>query len=256
MIHHFIHEITVVTHHDHTTGEVLKIFFQNLQRHNIQVVRRLIKHQEVGVLHQHRTEIQFPALSTAQLIHIVMLLFGRKEEILQKLGSREMLTATHINIFRNVLYDIDYFLLLIKLQSFLREITEAHSIANVKTATVWRHHPQEHFDKGGFTRTVIAHDTHFLETGKVIVEILQDHLVIKSLRHILTLEDLRTNIDIARLQANLTFLNALFRYLLQFVESLFSISGLVSSGLRHTAHPFQLSAIQVVGSCDLCPLVV
>ena len=82
MIHHLIHEITVMTHHDHTTGEILKIFFQNLQRHNIQVVRGLVKHQKVGILHQYRTEIQFPALSAAQLIHIVMLLFGCEKEIL------------------------------------------------------------------------------------------------------------------------------------------------------------------------------
>ena len=110
-----------------------------------------------------------------------------------------MLTSTHINILRNVLHDIDYLLLLIKLQSFLGEITETHSIADIKLTTIRCHHTQQQFDKGGFARTVVANDTHFFKTGEVIIEILQDHLIIESLRHILTLEDLRTDIDITRL---------------------------------------------------------
>ena len=85
MIHHLIHKVAVMTHHNHTSGEVLKIFFQNLQGHDIQIVGRLVKHQKVGVLHQDCTEIQFSAFPTTQLIHIVMLLFGCEKEILQKL---------------------------------------------------------------------------------------------------------------------------------------------------------------------------
>ena len=74
-----------MTDHNHAAREVLQIFLEYLQRHDVEVVGRLVEHQEVRVLHQHRTEIQFPSLAATQLIHIVVLLFGREEEVLQEL---------------------------------------------------------------------------------------------------------------------------------------------------------------------------
>ena len=85
MINHLVHEIAIVTHHNHASRKVLQILFQNLQGYDIQIVRRLVEHQEIGILHQHRTEIQFPSLTATQFIHIVVLLFWGKKEILQKL---------------------------------------------------------------------------------------------------------------------------------------------------------------------------
>ena len=136
------------------------------------------------------------------------------------------------------------------------EITEAHRIANVKASTVWRYHSQKHLDESGFARAVIADDTHLLKTGEVVVEVLQDHLIVERFRDILALKDLRTNIHVTRLQTNLALLNALLGHLLQFIESLLTVAGLVSAGLWHATHPFQLRAIEVVGPGYLCPAVV
>ena len=185
-----------------------------------------------------------------------MLLLWRKEEILQKLRRREVLATSHIDIFSDVLHDIEYFLLFVKLQSLLGKIAEANSIANVESATIWRYHSQEHLDESGFARAVIANDTHLLETGEVVVEILKDDLVVERLRDILALKNLRTNIHITRLQTNLALLNALLDNLLQFIESLLTVASLMTAGLWHTSHPFQLRAIKVVGSCYLSPTVV
>ena len=180
MVHHLIHEITVVAHHNHAPGEVLQIFLQYLERHDVQVVRRLVEHQEVGVLHQHRTQIELPALTTTQLIHIVMLLFGREEEILQKLRGREVLATAHVDILRDILHHVDHLLLLVKLQALLREVAKPHRVANVEATTVRWHHTQQHLDKRRLTRTVVAHDTHLLKSREVIVKILQDNSVFKS----------------------------------------------------------------------------
>ena len=185
-----------------------------------------------------------------------MLLLWRKEEILQKLRRREVLATSHIDIFGDVLHDIEYFLLFVKLQSLLGKIAEANSIANVESATIWRYHSQKHLDKGGFARAVIADDTHLLETGKVVVEILKDDLIVERLRDILALKNLRTNVHITRLQTNLALLNALLGNLLQFIESLLTVTSLMTAGLWHTTHPFQLRAIKVVGPCYLSPTVV
>ena len=80
--------------------------------------------------------------------------------------------------------------------------------------------------------------------------------MIKSFRNILALEDLRADIHVARFQTYLSFLNALLGYLLQLIESLLTVACLMTSCLRHSAHPFQLPSVQVVGSHDLSPRIV
>ena len=139
MVHHFIHKVAVVTHHNHTSREILQIFLQNLQRHYIQIVSRFVKHQEVRVLHQHRTQIQLAALTTTQLVHIVVLLFWSEHKVLQKLRCCQVLTTTHIDIFGDVLHHINHFCLLVKMQSLLREIAESHGVANIKLSAVGCH---------------------------------------------------------------------------------------------------------------------
>ena len=138
MVDHLIHEITVVAHHNHTAREILKVFLEDLQGHDIEVVGGLVKHEEVGVLHQHRTEVELATLTTGELIHIIVLLLGGEEEILQELRGGEMLTATHIDIFGDVAHHVDDFLLFVELQPLLREIAEAHGVADVETAFVGR----------------------------------------------------------------------------------------------------------------------
>ena len=56
--------------------------------------------------------------------------------MLQELGRRKMATTTQINILGNVGYDVYYLLLLVKFQSFLREVTKANGFAYVETPTV------------------------------------------------------------------------------------------------------------------------
>ena len=57
VVHDLVHEVAVVTHHNDASGEVLQVLFQYLQRHDVKVVGGFVEHQEVGVLHQHGTEV-------------------------------------------------------------------------------------------------------------------------------------------------------------------------------------------------------
>ncbi len=93
MVDNLIHKVTVVAYHNDATRKILQVFLQYLQCHDIQVVRRLIENEEVGILHQYRTEIEFATLSTTEFINIIILLFWCEEEILQQLGGREFLTT-------------------------------------------------------------------------------------------------------------------------------------------------------------------
>ena len=247
MIYHLVHEVTVVTHHDYASGEILQVFFQYLEGLDIKVVGRLIEHQEVRIPHQHRTEIELALLATAQLIYIVVLLLGSKEEELQELRSRHVLAVAQVDIVGYLRDDIYHLLVFPELESLLREIAKAHSLTNVKLTAIRLHLAQEHLDESRFSRTIITYDTHLLKSGKVVVEVIENHLllssVIESLAHILAFEDFRTNIYGRSLQSYLTIFDALLGYLLQLIESILTIFRLMTSSLRLTTHPVQLSAI-------------
>ena len=65
------------------------------------------------------------------------------------------------------------------------------------------------------------------------------------------LEYLGADVRSFHVELHIIVVCALFSYLLQIIESLFAVASLMSACLRHTAHPFQLRAIQVVGACYL-----
>ena len=83
MVYHLIHEISVVTHYDNAAREVLKILLKHLERLYIKVVGGLIEYQEVGVAHQHGTQVELALLTSAQLVDEVVLLLWREEEKLK-----------------------------------------------------------------------------------------------------------------------------------------------------------------------------
>ena len=171
-----------------------------------------------------------------------------------------MPASTKVDIFRNVLDDINDLLLLVEFQSFLREIAEAHGIADVEASAVGLYDAEQHFYERRLASAVVADNAHLLKPREVVIEILQYYglllAVMESLRHILALKNLRAYIHVSRFQSQLPFLYSLFSYTLKVVESLLTIACLVPPGLRHAPHPFKLSPVEVVGPGYLGPLVV
>ena len=162
-----------------------------------------------------------------------------------------MPSAPKIDVIGNVGDHVDDFLVVVELQPFLREIAEAHCLANVKLPGIRWHDTQEHLDERGLAGAVVADNTHLLESRKVIVEVIQDHLLValrvgEFLGDILALKDLRANIDVAGLEPHLPVLDALMSFGLQIVESLLTVARLVATGLWHAAHPLQLRAIEIL----------
>ena len=147
MVDHLIHKIAIVAHDDDTAGKILQIFLQHLQRLNIEVVGRLVQHQEVGIAHQNGTKIEFAPLAAAELVNEIVLLLGSEEKILQKLAGCHPSPATQVNLFGDVGDDVNHLLLHIKLQSVLRKIAKPHRFANVETTAIGRHKPQQHLDE-------------------------------------------------------------------------------------------------------------
>ena len=173
-----------------------------------------------------------------------------------------MLPAPHVDILCDVAHHIDDLLVFIEVQSFLREIAEAYGIANIELTLVDGFQSEQHLDECRLACAVVAHDAHLLVTREVVIEILQDDDVAAvpffsvCFRHILALENLRPDVDVARLQPELSLFDALFGHTLQFVESFFARTGFMSTGLRHSSHPFQLAPVEVVGTHNLGACIV
>ena len=248
VVHHLIHEVAIVAHHNHTSLEVLQVLFQYVQRNDVQVVGRLVQNQEIRIAHQHRTQIKTAALATAQLIDIAVLCFRRKEEMLQKLRCRQTLAVTQLYHFRDVLHHIDDFHLLIKLQTLLRIIAETDGFADVQRTTIRQLLSHQYLDEGGLSRTVIPHDAHLLIAGEDVGEIIQYLQVAKGLIEVVCLKYLAADIGCLYIQLYIVVIETLLGYLLQFIKSVFPVTCLMPSGLRHTPHPFKLRTIQVIGA--------
>ena len=256
MIYYLIHKVTVVAHDDNTPLEALQILFEHLQGNDVQIVRRLVEHQEVRIAHQHRTEVKPPAFSAAQFIDVTMLSFGSKEEVLQKLRSGKPLAVAQFDDFGNVADYIDHLHLFVKLKSVLRIVTEANCLTNIQCATVWFHQSHQYLDKGRFSGTVVTDNTHLLVTGKDIREIIQYFQITKRLTQVVGLEYLVADVRSLHIEFDVGIVKTLLCHLLQFIESIFAITRLVSACLRHTAHPLQLGTIQVVGTFDFYRLSI
>ena len=136
MIYNLIHEVAVVTNHNDTSREVLKVFLKYLKRLDVEVVGRLIENEEVRIPHKHGAEIEFSLLASRKFIHIVVLLLWGEEKMLKELRSREVMTLSEIDIVGNVAYHIYHLLRFVKLKSFLREIAEFDCFANVKLTSI------------------------------------------------------------------------------------------------------------------------
>ena len=158
--------------------------------------------------------------------------------MLQELRCRKMSATAQINIFGNVGNNVYHLFLFVKLQSFLREIAKTNGFADVETSAIGLHLAKQHLDERRFSRTIVAHDTHLLETCEVIVKVVKDNFLGRPrFGNILAFEYFRANINIAAFKAHLPFFNALLGLGLQFVKRVFAILCLMAARLWLSAHP-------------------
>ena len=61
-------------------------------------------------------------------------------------------------------------------------------------------------------------------------------------------KDFGADVGSLHVQLYISIVEALFGYFFQFIESIFTVTRLVSACLGHAAHPFQFRAIKVIGT--------
>ena len=73
VIGNLIHEVAVVRHDDQTARVGLQVLFKHLQRQDVEVVGRLVEHQEIRIAHQDRAEVEPAPLTAAEFRNEVVL---------------------------------------------------------------------------------------------------------------------------------------------------------------------------------------
>ena len=171
--------------------------------------------------------------------------------MLEELRGGEPTAVTQLDNFGNVLHHVDDLHLLVELKPILRVVAETDGLADVQRTAVGLHQPHQYLDEGRFARSVVAHDTHLLVAGEDVGEIVQYLQVAESLAQVVGLEYLVADVGSLDVELHVGVVEALLGHLLQFVEGLLAVAGLVAAGLGHAAHPLQLGAVQVVGALHL-----
>ena len=64
VVHNLVHEVAVVADDDDAAFEVLQVLLENLQGIDVEVVGRLVEHEEVRALHEHGTKVEPTFLAT------------------------------------------------------------------------------------------------------------------------------------------------------------------------------------------------
>jgi outer membrane receptor protein involved in Fe transport len=90
---HLVEEVAVVGHQQHGAGELQQQPLEHVERHQVEVVRRLVEHQHVGALEEEAREEQPVALSAGQALHLHALHRHREEQVVEVLGQAHLLLA-------------------------------------------------------------------------------------------------------------------------------------------------------------------
>ncbi len=184
-----VHEIPVVGNHHQAAGKILQEIFQHLQRHDVQVVGRLVEDEEVGIFHQHREQVQTTALPAGELADVDLLLGAAEQEALEQLRRCHLAAFFQRDHVGDIAHGIDHAPVLAQLDAFLTVVAEDDGIADHHFTGVGRQHLGNDLQESGFAGAVGPDDADPLLTFKLIGEMLDQLLRSERLADVMTLHD-------------------------------------------------------------------
>jgi hypothetical protein len=159
--HHFVQEFPVVAHQQHRAGVFHQQVFDQLQRLQIEVVRRLVEHQHVRWPRKKLRQQQAAALAPRQHPHRAPRPVGRKEKLLQIADHMPPL-AVHHDEFVAGGHVVEHRALLIQRLPQLVEIGDFQLRAMHHAPLVRRLLPQQDADQRGLAAAVRPQDPHLV----------------------------------------------------------------------------------------------
>ena len=112
----------------------------------------------------------------------------------EELSSSHFTTATKIDFFSYLAHSINHLHTIVELYARLTIIGKLYCLANIETTAIGSNFAKKHLKEGGFTRTIFTHNAEFFVAREVVIEIIKNFVVAKSLANILRFEYFRTKI--------------------------------------------------------------
>ena len=140
-------------------GIVGNQFLQQIKRIEIQIIGRLVKHQQIGRLCQSAGKHRSGALAAGKLAHSSTCLLRREQEILHVTENMALLISDHQHVANTAGQHVFQALRVIKLLALLVERQHFQIGTQLDAAAVRLDLPGEEFYKGGFAGSVRPDNT-------------------------------------------------------------------------------------------------
>ena len=153
--------MSVVRYDYQRAFELLKVFLQHIQRHDVEVVGRLVQDEQVRVLHQNRHQVEPSPFAAGQFGHLRVEHVMAEQEL-----SQEMRV---VNGLQNGLF-------LIEFHSALAVIADFQGLAALDYSAElpgFRNVACQYVQERGFSGSVLADDAHALESLEIICEMIE-----------------------------------------------------------------------------------
>ena len=158
-------------HDDQATLERFQIIFQHVQRHDVEIVRRLVENQEVGVAHEDGQQVKSPAFAPAKFCHEGILQLVREKKIFKKLRCRHHPSVTEVDFLGNVFHDVDRAIVFLETDPVLFVITVNHGFSNFDGSAVRLDLAGNDIQEGRFSDPVFPDDTDLFSPYEFVGEI-------------------------------------------------------------------------------------
>ena len=110
MVHEPVEEMPVVGYDDECTAEFLQILFQYVEGDDVEIVRRLVHHQEVRLLHQYGEKVEPALFASAESADLAVEHIVREQETSEKGRVIDYLQNGVVRVeFHSALSVISYF---------------------------------------------------------------------------------------------------------------------------------------------------
>ena len=220
--------------------ESCQILLENIERHQIQIIGRLIKYQKVGTSHQHGQQIQPAPLASAQTSHPVAVHRRRKHKIIQEGHRRYGLPFTDRHHIRYLGDSVDHCLLTVELDSFLPVISDAQGLSSVNGPGRRLYPTGQQIKEGALAHPVRTDDSYFLPGGEIICKIIYYRQVRPRIAQVRAVDGLTAEPGHPGLNLYLTVLPSLTGPVLEIIKCINTVFGLCSACAGHPSHPVKL----------------
>ena len=190
MVDGLVQKITVVRDDQKTPLEGREIILQHVQRHDVQIVRRLVEDQEVGVAHEYGQQIEPPPLAAAQDLDMLGMGLGREEKTVEHRHGRHGMAVGRSCCLGYLLHHVEDRLPRAERHALLAVVSYAEGFAAFDCSRVGCDGSREEVEEGTLAHAVLADDTDTLVTRELVREVVEHAPLSEVQRYILAVDDL------------------------------------------------------------------